>query len=284
MTSPYHNVYCTTWNLGAFPSLMPPVAAPRLLRSPFPPVPAPIVLPMIPPVFRPNVPPSLMPPVAALRPRPVPLMPPVLIPQLVVSRTPPVPARVVALMPPDALPTPPPVPPVPAPIRPLPIANGTCLGATVPKPVPATPPPLVIMAAGAKPMPAGATGAWASAGTEELPIKAVTAARINRNRICLSITLSDRASVGRVLSNRHPPDDGLIEAEIADFNGFWQCQYFDTGARVPKPVASSAGFSNSMRASGGLGLVILGLFARTLENRDDAFLQVSARDRRSGLR
>ena len=39
-----------------------------------------------------------------------------------------------------------------------------------------------------------------------------------------------------------------------------------------------------MRASGGLGLVILGLFARTLENRDDAFLQVSARDRRSGLR
>ena len=37
-----------------------------------------------------------------------------------------------------------------------------------------------------------------------------------------------------------------------------------------------------MRASGGLGLVILGLFARTLQNRDDAFLQVSARDRRSG--
>src|SRR5208283_4409356 len=42
--------------------------------------------------------------------------------------------------------------------------------------------------------------------------------------------------------------------------------------------------SDSMRASGGLGLVILGLFARTLENRDDAFLQVSALDRRSGLR
>jgi hypothetical protein len=43
------------------------------------------------------------------------------------------------------------------------------------------------------------------------------------------------------LYNRHPPDDGLIEAEIADFNGFWQSQYFDTGARALKPVASSAG-------------------------------------------
>ena len=40
---------------------------------------------------------------------------------------------------------------------------------------------------------------------------------------------------------RHPPDDGVIEAEIADFNGFWQSQYFDTGARALKPVASSAG-------------------------------------------
>jgi len=58
--------YCTR-NLGAFPSLMPPVVAP----------------PMIPPVFRPKVPPSLRPPVAALRPRPVPVMPPVLRPQVV---------------------------------------------------------------------------------------------------------------------------------------------------------------------------------------------------------
>lgn len=30
--------------------------------------------------------------------------------------------------------------------------------------------------------------------------------------------------------NRHPPDDGLVEAEIADFDGFWQCQLLDTGA------------------------------------------------------
>jgi hypothetical protein len=61
-------------------------------------------------------------------------------------------------------------------------------------------------------------GAWARAGTEELPIKAATTARVNRNRICLSMTLSNRAAVGQVLYNRHPPDDGLIEAEIADFN------------------------------------------------------------------
>ena len=39
-----------------------------------------------------------------------------------------------------------------------------------------------------------------------------------------------------------------------------------------------------MRASGGLGLDILGLFARTMENEDDAFQQVSARGRRSRLR
>jgi hypothetical protein len=173
---------------------MPPVPAPRLLRSPFPPVPAPIGLPMIPPVLRPNVPPSLMPPVAALRPRPVPLIPPVLRPQLVVSWMPPVPARVVSLIPPDALPTPPPVPPVPAPIRPFPITTGTCVGAiptAAPKPVPATPAPPLLMA----------VGAWARAGTEELPIKAAATARVNRHRICLSITLTlaDRAAVGRVL-------------------------------------------------------------------------------------
>ncbi len=171
---------------------MPPVVAPRLLRSPIPPVPAPIALPMIPPVLRPKVPPSLRPPVPALRPRPVPTMPPVLIPQPVVSRVPPVPARVAPFMPPVALPTPPPVPPVPAPMWPLPIANGTCLGAMFPKPVPATPPPPLVMevgpsAAAAAGAAAAAPGAWARAGTEELPIKTATAARVTRYRICLSV-------------------------------------------------------------------------------------------------
>ena len=42
---------------------VPPVLAPRLLRSPFP---APIELPLIPPVLLPNVPPSARLPVAAL--------------------------------------------------------------------------------------------------------------------------------------------------------------------------------------------------------------------------
>jgi hypothetical protein len=120
--------YCTNWNLGAFPSRMPPVTAPRLFRSPIPPVPAPIVLPLIPPV-RPNEPPlSRMPPVAAPRPRPVPMMPPVARPQPAVSPTPPVPARVVPFVPPVAFPMPPPIPPVPAPIWPLPVSNGIVLG------------------------------------------------------------------------------------------------------------------------------------------------------------
>jgi hypothetical protein len=29
--------------------------------------------------------------------------------------------------------------------------------------------------------------------------------------------------------NRHPPDDGLVEAEIARFDRFWQCQFLGTG-------------------------------------------------------
>jgi len=31
------------------------------------------------------------------------------------------------------------------------------------------------------------------------------------------------------LLGRHPPDAGLAEAEIAAFDGFWQCQTLDTG-------------------------------------------------------
>jgi hypothetical protein len=30
--------------------------------------------------------------------------------------------------------------------------------------------------------------------------------------------------------NRHPPDDGLVEAEIARFGGRWQCQFLDPEA------------------------------------------------------
>jgi hypothetical protein len=29
--------------------------------------------------------------------------------------------------------------------------------------------------------------------------------------------------------SRHPPDDGLVEAEIAGFDRFWQCQFLGTG-------------------------------------------------------
>jgi hypothetical protein len=29
--------------------------------------------------------------------------------------------------------------------------------------------------------------------------------------------------------NRHPPDDGLVEAEMAACDGFWQCQTLDAG-------------------------------------------------------
>jgi hypothetical protein len=35
-------------------------------------------------------------------------------------------------------------------------------------------------------------------------------------------------SCGEVVS-RHPPDDGLVEAEIAGFDGFWQSQFLGTG-------------------------------------------------------
>jgi hypothetical protein len=32
-----------------------------------------------------------------------------------------------------------------------------------------------------------------------------------------------------ILPNRHPPDDGLVEAEIAAWHGFWQCQTLKAG-------------------------------------------------------
>jgi hypothetical protein len=31
------------------------------------------------------------------------------------------------------------------------------------------------------------------------------------------------------LPNRHPPDDALVEPEIAACDGFWQCQTLDAG-------------------------------------------------------
>jgi hypothetical protein len=33
--------------------------------------------------------------------------------------------------------------------------------------------------------------------------------------------------------NRHRPDDDLVETELAAVDGFWQCQFLDTG---PKPA------------------------------------------------
>jgi hypothetical protein len=37
-----------------------------------------------------------------------------------------------------------------------------------------------------------------------------------------------------------PPDAGLAEAEIAAFNGFWQCQTLDTVSRAPTPATFGA--------------------------------------------
>ena len=35
---------------------------------------------------------------------------------------------------------------------------------------------------------------------------------------------------------RHPPDADFVEAEIAVFGGFWQCQTLDRGSHALKPV------------------------------------------------
>jgi hypothetical protein len=48
--------------------------------------------------------------------------------------------------------------------------------------------------------------------------------------------ISTRHSSARLANHpadivRHPSDDGLVEAEIAAFDEFWQCQCVDTGAR-----------------------------------------------------
>jgi hypothetical protein len=39
---------------------------------------------------------------------------------------------------------------------------------------------------------------------------------------------------------RHQPDAGLVEAEVAAFDGFWQCQTLDTGSRAAKPATFGA--------------------------------------------
>jgi hypothetical protein len=38
---------------------------------------------------------------------------------------------------------------------------------------------------------------------------------------------------------RHPADADLVEAEIAVFGGFWQCQVLDRGSHALKPVTSA---------------------------------------------
>jgi hypothetical protein len=54
--------------------------------------------------------------------------------------------------------------------------------------------------------------------------------------------------IGAATMNRHPPDDGLVDAEIAAFDGFWQCQILDTGAPmhhagdIGAPSAGNADF------------------------------------------
>jgi hypothetical protein len=39
---------------------------------------------------------------------------------------------------------------------------------------------------------------------------------------------------------RHPPDDGLVEAKIATFDGFWQFQTLDTGLSCSQPATLAA--------------------------------------------
>jgi hypothetical protein len=39
--------------------------------------------------------------------------------------------------------------------------------------------------------------------------------------------------------HRHPSDDGLVDAEIAAFDGFWQCQPQHGVSRAPMPVATA---------------------------------------------
>src|SRR6202040_2467614 len=41
--------------------------------------------------------------------------------------------------------------------------------------------------------------------------------------------------------SRHPPDDGLVEAKIATFDGFWQFQTLDTGLSCSQPATLAAG-------------------------------------------
>ena len=41
-----------------------------------------------------------------------------------------------------------------------------------------------------------------------------------------------------ILPNRHPPDDGLVEAEIAACDGFWQCPTLDAGWHYVTPALS----------------------------------------------
>ena len=38
---------------------------------------------------------------------------------------------------------------------------------------------------------------------------------------------ASRSLLGSIGITRHPPDDGLVEAEIAAFGGYWQCQFLD---------------------------------------------------------
>ena len=44
-----------------------------------------------------------------------------------------------------------------------------------------------------------------------------------------AISATDRSVVGII---RHPADDGLVDAAIAAFDGFWQCQFLNTGSPV----------------------------------------------------
>src|SRR5580704_1247228 len=51
----------------------------------------------------------------------------------------------------------------------------------------------------------------------------------------------DEASPGLHASDqphfsRHPPDADFVKAEIATFDGFWQCQTLDTGHSCSQPV------------------------------------------------
>jgi hypothetical protein len=89
------------------------------------------------------------------------------------------------------------------------------------------------------------------------------------------LTQSPQSAPPTIRLNRHPPDDGLAEAKIGAFEGFWQCQVSLRG--LPRfqagdigPVASKTRISLSSRRTSPV------VFDRTHDNRTRQALGISA--------